>query len=341
MQVWRTLPWAVRRHRPLILEILVATCLAFLIWLYAHSRGEATLDNVAIPVSFQLSPGQQDLYDLDIQGPRQVNASFYGPSSRIRELRRKLQRGQVKAVIPCSVPEERLKDSRFTEKILVEPSHIAVPPGLMTVLTEDGNLLQVNFYRIVERQLPVRLEHNPEARVRPLEIEPAMVTVRGPKEILERARFVPTQPYGFTPSPEGAVEENLVQGQVGLVTELGGKTIQTRPETVNFTCRVQPKQKIYELTEVPVLFLCPPGFPWRPRFGAEHTGKISVRVMGPPGEEIPPVHAYLDLSKGNFSRGRNLDAVRVQLPRDFQPMPQGPQLVSFYLDEIDKAEQMP
>jgi hypothetical protein len=338
MQTNFNFPWMLRKYRPVLLEMAVALCLAFLIWLYTHSRGEAVLDNVAIPVDLQLSSGQQNLYDLEIQGPRQVTASFSGASSRIRELRRKLQRGLVKAVIPCSVPEQRLKDGRFSEKIQVEPGHIAVPPGVMTVLTEEGNLLQATFYRIVERQLPVRLEHTPEARVRPLEIEPAMVTVRGPKEVLERARFIPTQPYGFAPSPEGSVEESIVQGQVELVSEMGGKTIQARPETVTFTCRVQPKQKIYELTEVPVLFLSPPGFPWRPRFGPDQTGKISLRIMGPPGEEIPPVHGFVDLTKGNFTRGRNLEPIHVKLPREFQLVPQGPQLISFHLDEIDKGE---
>jgi hypothetical protein len=270
---------------------------------------------------------------METQGPRQVTASFYGPASRIRELRRKLQRGQVKAVIPCSVPDESLKDSRFSEKILVEPAHIAVPPGVMTVLTEDGALLEVTFLRIVERQLPVRLEHTPEARVRPLQIEPALVTVRGPKEVLERARFISTQPYGFAPSSEAAVEESIVQGEVGLVTEMGGKAISPRPESVTFTCRMQPKQKIYELADVPVTFLCPPDFAWRPRFGSEQNGRVTVRIMGPPGEEVPPVQAYVDLTKGNHTRGRNLEAVRVQLPRDFQLVPQAPQLVSFYLDE--------
>src|SRR5206468_3237779 len=119
MQYWQLLPLALRRHRPLVLEIMVALCMAFLIWLYTHSRGEVTLDNVLIPVTLQPAQSQQEHYELDIQGPRQVTASFSGPSSRIRELRRMLQRGQVKAVLPCSVPEERLKDGRFSEKILV------------------------------------------------------------------------------------------------------------------------------------------------------------------------------------------------------------------------------
>ena len=70
--------WKVRQKQPLILEMLVALCLAFLIWLYAHCRAQDTLDNVLIPVSLQMSPGQQDQYELDIQGPRQVTVSFAG-----------------------------------------------------------------------------------------------------------------------------------------------------------------------------------------------------------------------------------------------------------------------
>ena len=153
--------WKLRQKQPLILEMLVAVCLAFLIWLYAHCRAQDTLDNVLIPISLQMSPGQRDQYELDIQGPRQVTVSFAGSSSRIRELRRLLQRGQVKAVIPCAVPEFHLKDGRFSEKIVVEPGHIAVPPGVRMVLMEDGSQLQVTFHRMVERQLPVRLGTSP------------------------------------------------------------------------------------------------------------------------------------------------------------------------------------
>jgi hypothetical protein len=328
-QLW----WLLRQRQPMILEMLVALCLAFLIWLYAHSRAQDTIDNVLIPVSLQLSAAQQSEYELDIRGPRQVTVSFAGPSSRIRELRYTLQRGLLKAVIPCSVPEERLKDSRFSEKIALEPGHVAVPPGVRLVLTEEGNMLQVTFYRLVERELPVHLEHSPDVRVRPVQLDPPTVMVRGPQEILDRARFIPTQLYTFTQGPEGTVEESVVQGQVELVTEMGGRPVQTRPEQVNFTCRVHPKQKNYELADVPVLFLCPPGFRWTPSFGADQLGKVTLRIIGPPGDESPLVYAYVDLTKGNFHEGRNLEPIRVQLPRDYQLAPQNPQMVSFYLDE--------
>ena len=229
-----------RKQRPLILEMLVALCLAFLIWLYAHSRVQATLDNVSIPVTLQMSLSQQDLYDLDIQGPRQVTVSFTGFSSRIRELRRLLQRGQVKAVIPCSVPEEHLKDSRFSEKLAIEPGHIAVPPGVTLVLMENRDPLQVTFH---------------------------------------------------------------------------------------------PKQKIYDPIDVPVLFLCPPDCRWRPSFRTE-PAQVTLRIMGPPRDDLPPVQVYLDLSKGNLVKGKNYGTIRVQLPRDFQLESPSPQSLAFYLEEM-------
>jgi hypothetical protein len=241
MQFMLNLIRKVQQKQPLILEMLVAVCLAFLIWLYAHCRAQDTLDNVLIPVSLQMSPGQQDQYELDIQGPRQVTVSFAGSSSRIRELRRLLQRGQVKALIPCAVPEYHLKDARFTEKITVEQGHIVVPPGIRMVLMEDGTHLQVTFHRIVERQLPIRLEHPSEIRLRLVQLDPAIVTVRGPQSILEHARYITTQPYAFVADPENLQEETVVHGQVDLVTEMGGRPIQAHPDRVSFSCRVQPK----------------------------------------------------------------------------------------------------
>lgn len=333
MRILQTFWWFFRQRQPMILEMLVALCLAFLIWLYAHTRAQDTIDNVQIPVTLQLAPGQQDQYDLDIRGPRKVTVSFEGPASRIRELRYSVQRGLVKALIPCSVPEERLKDSRFSEKIAIEPAHIAVPPGIRLVLMEEGNVLQVTFYRLVERELPVHLDHSPDVRVRPLQMDPATVMVRGPQEILDRARFMATQPYSFTQGPDGTLDESIVQGQVDLVTEMGGRPVQARPAQVMFSCRVQPKQRTYELSDVPVLFLCPPGFPWSPTFGADQPGRVTLRIIGPPGDEPPVIHAYVDLSNGSFSQGRNSATIRVQLPRDFQLAPQNPQTVNFFLRE--------
>lgn len=324
--------WAFKRHRPLILEVLVAFCFAFLIWLYTFSRAEATFDNVQIPITLQLAQGLEDHYELEVHGLREVRVSFWGPSPRLRELRRSLQRGQVKATIVYAIPDGKQKESRFQDRIIVDASHIRVPPGVITVLAEQHNQVEVTLHRIIEKQLPVRFEHTGEVRVRPVQLEPATVLVRGPKEVLDRLKVIPTQPHAFATPKDAADDESTAMGQVSLVSEVEGSRVQARPEQVSFTCKVQPKQRLYELTEVPVHFLCPAGFPWKARFGPEHPGKISVRVMGPPTDQPPPITAYVDLAKAAAVEGRNLAPVRIQLPKEFQLVPDGPPLVSFHLE---------
>ena len=120
------------------------------------------------------------------------------------------------------------------------------------------------------------------------------------------------------------------------MTELEGRAIQASPRFVQFRCKVAPKQRVYELHDVPVHFLCPVGFQLRPRFIDERPGKIAVRLLGPAVETPPPVLAFVDLTLGNFSRGRNLEPVRLQLPKDFQLVQNTTPLLAFTLEELDR-----
>jgi hypothetical protein len=78
-------------------------------------------------------------------------------------------------------------------------------------------------------------------------------------------------------------------------------------------------------------------FPWRPGFADERQGRVSLRLIGPTGDEPPPVLAYIDLTKGTFGRGRNLEPLRLQLPKDFQLADNSPPLVAFQLEELDRT----
>src|SRR4029077_13460123 len=95
MRPWFKAWWTTFRFRQALLEMLVALSLAFLIWLYAHSRAQDSIDRVQVPVQIQLAPQHRDLFLVETGTSPQVTVSFSGPSSRIRELRRKLQRGLV------------------------------------------------------------------------------------------------------------------------------------------------------------------------------------------------------------------------------------------------------
>jgi hypothetical protein len=318
-----------------LLEMLVALALAFLIWLYAHSRAQDSIDRVQVPVQIQLAAPQRDQFLLETGGAPMVTVSFSGPSSRIRDLRHKLQRSLVQASATLTIADERLVETTFSETLRIDSSQIQVPPGVVVDVADDGCSIPVTVQRMGERQLPVKFDSTGEVRVTQLKLEPATVLVRGPKHILDRTQAIQTQPFAFT-VPSAATSDNLVRGQVALVAELEGRSITATPRLISFRCKVQPRQKVYELTEVPVTFMCPPDFPWRMHFAEAKSGKVRLRLLGPAGEVDPPVRAYLDLTGAQLFRGRNLEPVRLQLPKDFTLVESAPAVIAFYLEELER-----
>jgi len=254
----------------------------------------------------------------------------------MRELREKLQRGAVRVNIALTVPEERQGDSTYRDTVCIEAAHVPVPAGVEASLVEAPFCIPVTLHRLAERRLPVRLDYAGESRISQIKLEPATVMVRGPKDILDRAGSIPTQAYPVPSPKEGtAAGEPLVRGEIALIHELEGRPIQTTPETVTFHYRYQARQKTYELSDVPVGFLCPADFPWRPRFATARAGKVSLRVTCLTAEEVPSVVAFVDLTHGDFTSGRNREPVRLQLPREAQLAQDASPVVTFYLDPIE------
>jgi hypothetical protein len=334
MRIWSLL--TSYRFRHFLLEMLIALSLAFLVWLYTYSRSHDTIDLIAIPVQVVLAPGTAGNYELEIQGGNRVPVSFSGPPSRLRELRELLQHGAVQATVTVAVPEERQKEPVYRLTVEVQAAEIPVPAGVLVVVTEGRNQIPVVLHRLAERHLPVRLEYAGEPRISQVKLEPATVLVRGPKALLDRARALPTQPFAPPQSWEtGNAADTVVRGQVALVAELESRPVQVAQPTVSVRCRLHPRHKVYELTDVPVQFLCPPDFPWHARFPAGQPGRVSLRLLGPAGDEPPVVQAYVDLTQGGFGRGRNVAPLRLQLPRDFQLTQDAPPRIAFQLDPIE------
>jgi hypothetical protein len=327
--------WMQIRYRQIALELAVAVCLACLVWLYIHNRARSAIDRVAVPVQVQVAGPQRDQYSVEVPPSRLVYASFTGPYSRIRDIRRKLQRGALKANLTLTIPEQQLAEPTFTTTLHVDEEAFGVPVGVKVEVADDS--IPVTVHRLAERTLPVKLECTGDARVAEISIEPASVLVRGPKAVLDRASFVPTQPYAVQVSADAPARADAeVRDQVALVTELDGRPIQTNPATVQFRLKAAPKQKIHELANVPIHFLSPKNSPWRPRFATDKDGKVTLKLIGPATDQAPPVLAFVDLTSGNLARGRNLEPLRLQLPKDFQLVQPATPLVAFYLDEIDR-----
>lgn len=316
-----------------LISSLVALSMAFLVWLYARSRDQEMLDNVPIPVEIVLAPGQAEGYDLEVTGPSQVLASFTGPPSRIRELRGWLQRGEMRVRVNLTVPDDRQSDSFYLDTVRVEASDLHPPPGVQALVVEDRNRIPVTLRRLVERRLPVRLDHASEERVGQVIVEPATVLVRGPQEILERARAIPTQPFLMPIRADGAnLEAVATSGQAALVQQMEGRPVRATPDLVSVRVTLRPRQKIYDLREVPVHFLCPANYPLRPQWENERAGRITLRLVGPAAEEPPVVNAYIDLTNGKYEPALYADEpLRLQLPKDFQLAQPTPRSATFRL----------
>lgn len=325
--------WSRFRPRQLLLEVMVSICLACLVWLYIHNRARNSIDRVAVPVAVQLAANQRGQYMLEAPESRSVLVSFTGANALIRDLRRKLQRGMVRANVTLTVPEDKTSEAMFTETLHLDEDAVVVPVGVQVEINDDS--VPITVHRLTERTLPVKLEFTGDALVSQIKIEPASVLVRGPKIVLDRASFMPTKPYAVEIGADTqAPAEANVRGQVGLVTELDGRAIHVDCKNVQFRCRAVPKQKIYDLVDVPVNFLTPKESPWQTRFANEKDGKVTLKIIGPASDQPPPVLAFVDLTRGNLARGRNLEPLRLQLPKDFQLMQPATTLVTFYLDEI-------
>jgi hypothetical protein len=320
-----------------ILTPVIALGLAFLVWMYTRSRNQEILDRYEVPVELELAAGQADWYELEIKDSPLVPVSFSGPPSRIRELRGLLQQGRVRIQRTINIPEDRLEEARISEVLRFEASELPTLPGINAMIVENQNRVAITLRRIVEKRMPVRLNHTAGERVGPVTVEPATVLVRGPKETLERHEFIETQLYTVPPNsstPETRVTETI-EG-LPLVKELSGRLVRLEPERVSVRFTLRPRQKMHELSDVPVHFLCPPNFPYRPQFRSEREGRVALKVLGPATEDHPAVSAYVDLTTRKFGPGLHPEEpLRVQLPPGYRLAQDPPRLASFQLIPLE------
>jgi len=316
-----------------LFSMVIAGVLALLVWLYARSRDQEILDNVPIPVSVSLASTQADQFALEAAGPQQVVVSFTASPQRIRELRGVLQRNELQVNLTATVPPEREHEARITDTLVVSVSDIPAPPGVKAMIVEGRNRIPVLFQRMIERRLPVRFEHGPEDGSAQVIVEPGTVTVRGPQELIERAKFVGTEPAPLPARTPGAPATAPAVARVGIEQTLEGRPVVAWPNRVTVKVYSQPRKR-YDI-EVPIHFLCPPNFQLRPQFIDERASRIAIKLIGPVKDEAPKVHAFLDLTRGRFVSGLNHEPLQLQLPKDFTLMQEPPRVVAFELLPAD------
>ncbi|MCS7016335.1 MAG: hypothetical protein RMJ19_00155 [Gemmatales bacterium] len=309
---------------------LIAFGLAVVLWLYMRSRDLEVLDNYPVPVEITVAAAQADWYELELGGASEVRVSFIGPPSRIRDLRTRLQSGQFRISRIISVPEERQADARYVEVIRLDQQDLEGLPGVQAVIAEKTNRIPVTLRRIIEKQMPVQFQHTGGERVERAVVEPSTVLVRGPKEVLDREEVVPTQLYQV---PLRAADEQSRPvehtASVPLVSELGGRPIRALPERVQVRLVVRPKRRLIELPNIPVHFLTPAGFPFRPQFTSPRAGVITLRVLGPAADPPAGIKAYVDFTTPGRTFARGLypeETIQILLPPGYELAQESPRI---------------
>ncbi|HBI41506.1 MAG TPA: hypothetical protein DDY78_01450 [Planctomycetales bacterium] len=318
-----------------ILSLLVALSLALLVWLYARSRDQEILDNVTLPVQVSLAEGQAEHYSLEVNGAGQAVVSFSGPSDRIRELRGEIQRNELHVEVVLTVPEEHRNESRYSDTVHIDASQVPAPPGVTPIVSEGRNRISVTVRRMVTRPLPVRFDALQEETSGPVVLDPAVVLVTGPQEVLDHIRAIPTMPSELPMRPANAPPGSTAVGRVALVQELEGRPVRSEPSKV--TVKAPPQlRKEYVLPDVPIHFLCQADFTLRPEFFNDRDGRVTLHVIGPIQDEAPKVYAFLDLTHGRFESGSNHEPLQIQfLQKDFQLIDDQLRVVTFKLDPAD------
>lgn len=318
----------------------VSLALAVLVWLYARHREQESLDNVPIPVHVRLPERDAANYLLEVTGPPQIAASFAGPPSRLRELRSQLQRGDMSVTATVTPPSDWPAEARILDTVRVSASELHPPPGIRAVVAEGQSRIPVTLRKIVERRLPVRLDHALHERLAQYHLEPSHVVVRGPQDVLDRQSFVATKPFAPPAGePTSALTPVVVRGTAVVIGDIDGKPIAANPCTVAVKLTLRPARKLYEV-QVPVHFLTPSNAAFRPQWMRldEKAGRVALKLMGPPVAELPPVTAYVDLTRPAFQAERDVsqalysdEPIRVQLPADFSLAQEPPPAAPFLL----------
>jgi hypothetical protein len=296
---------------------IIALGLAFLIWVYLRSRDQVG-ETYSLPVVISIDPQQADRYVFETKPDgRKVRVRFYGLPARLRDVKTRADDGQLVLRKTVRVPTDvdQRQDSDYLETLQLDLDSLSgsLPLGVHAEITPSEGRVPVTLIRITEKQLD--LKHSvtiTAARFEldgPISIQPPTVKVKGPKRVLDQVTQIvldpwqPTPPPGFDSMIENAIE---VGGPQRIPNKIGreGTKVEITPESADLRVKIKPALRVYELTDVPVHFLCPANFPYRPLFGTERHGSLQkLRVRGP-ANKTPDVRAYVDLTtKQNLKHG--------------------------------------
>ena len=328
-----------------IITPIIALGLAFLVWVYLRSRDQE-VQSYPIPVEVLIDPQQTDRYSFDSKPENQtVRVKFFGLPSRLREVKDLVEGHNliIRKVVRVPTEVDLRQDNEYQDVIQFDTSTLSLPLGVHADINSVEGRLQVKLRRMMERTLELQQRvttGTAQYEVDNIHLEPATVKVFGPKSVLEQMTqlvldpWQPRLPAGLT------MTEEEVSGSVRLPDKIKQDTIRTVPDHVEIRARLKPALRVYEMNDVPIAFLCPASFPYRPMFTAERHGTIALLKVRGPLNRSPEVRAYIDLTaRPNLKPGLYPDEeIMVDLPNGYYLAQDPPRLSAFKLELLDNTK---
>ena len=179
-----------------ILSALVALSLALLVWLYARSRDQEILDNVTLPCRSawpRTTPIITAWKSADPARPWYRSAARRTASANCAA---RSNATNCTSTSVLTVPEEHRNESRYSDTVHIDASDVPAPPGVTPIVAEGRNRIPVTVRRMVTRPLPVRFDALQEDPAGPVVLDPPVVLVTGPQEVLDHVRDHPDAAVG-------------------------------------------------------------------------------------------------------------------------------------------------
>lgn len=326
-----------------VITPIIALGLAFLVWVYLRSRDQE-VQTYPLPLEISVAVQQADHYVFETKPTDKVRVKFFGLPSRLREVKNMVEQDELKLrrVIRVPLEIEQLNQSEYQEAVQLDTSSLVnLPLGVHAeIATADGRI-GIKLKRMIEKTMQLRLlpaPGNDHYELDPPRLEPATVKVIGPQDLLENQTQILLEawqpkrlPLGTNFTPED-ISETLK-----IPDKIKNTSVTVIPEFVQVRTRLKPALHVYELNDVPVFFLCPAKFPYRPVFSLEQHGILKQLKVRGPLNKTPEVRAYVDLTKIVNPKPvvYTDEPILLDLPDGYQLASDPPKISAFKLELLD------
>lgn len=325
-----------------VITPIIALGLAFLVWVYLRSRDQE-VQSYQIPIEISIDPQQMDRFSFESKPENQtVRVKFFGLPSRLREVKDLVEGRNLILRKVVRVPNEIdiRQDNDYQEVVQFDSSLLSLPLGVHADINPVEGRLQVKLRRMMERTLELQQRittGSAQYEVDNIRLEPSTVKVFGPKSVLEPMTQLVLDPWQPRLPTGLSMTEEEVSGSVRLPDKIKQETVRIVPDRVEIRARLKPALRIYEINDVPISFLCPAHFPYRPLFTADRHGMISQLKIRGPLNRSPEVRAYIDLStRPNLKPGLYPDeAITIDLPNGYYLAQDPPRISAFKLELLE------